>query len=120
MSKMAMLAVLFNALAVLGIVGAFAAAGRLLGPRPKHQGDGEMPYETGLPPLASAHEKMTVSYWRYAVLFVVFDVDLAFLLPWAIARPALDFTSVCAITGFTALILLMLAYFWRKGVLECR
>ena len=63
---------------------------------------------------------MTVSYWRYAVLFVVFDVDLAFLLPWALSRPILDLTSMLAITGFIALVLLMLAYFWRKGVLECR
>jgi NADH-quinone oxidoreductase subunit A len=120
MSKLAMLGLAINALAVLAITGAFAGAGRLLGPRPKHQGDAELPYETGMPPLAPAYERMTVSYWRFAVLFVVFDVDLAFLLPWALARPALDLTSVLAISGFAALMLLMLAYFWRKGVLECR
>ncbi len=51
---------------------------------------------------------------------MVFDVDLAFLLPWALSKPVLDFNSMLAITGFIALVLLMLAYFWRKGVLECR
>lgn len=120
MTKLAMFALAVNGLVVLAITGIFANAGRMFGPRPKHLGDADMPYETGLPPLAPAYERMTVSYWRYAVLFVVFDVDLAFLLPWALSKPVLDLDSMLAITGFTALVLLMLAYFWRKGVLECR
>ncbi|UPT75245.1 MAG: NADH-quinone oxidoreductase subunit A [Elusimicrobiota bacterium] len=120
MTKLAMLALLFNAAVVLGVTGLFAGAGKLFGPKPKHQGDADLPYETGLPPLAPAYEKMTVGYWRYAVLFVVFDVDLAFLLPWALSKPALDLQAMAAITCFIALVLLMLAYFWRKGVLECR
>ena len=120
MTRIAMLASIINLLLVLGITGFFANAGRLLGPRPKHQGDAELPYETGMPPLAPAYDRMTVLYWRFAVLFVVFDVDLAFLLPWAVARPALDLRMMLAITGFTGLVLLMLAYFWRKGALECR
>lgn len=120
MTKLAALAALFNGLVVLGITGFFANAGKLFGPKPEHKGDAELPYETGMPPLAPAYERMTVSYWRFAVLFVVFDVDLAFLLPWAVAKPAVDLTSLLAITGFTAVVLLMLAYFWRKGVLECR
>ncbi len=120
MSKLAMLALLINALVVLGVTGLFANAGRLFGPKPKHQGDADLPYETGLPPLAPAHERMTVLYWRFAVLFVVFDVDLAFLLPWALSKPAIDFQAMLAVTAFVALVLLMLAYFWRKGALECR
>lgn len=120
MTKLAMLALAINALVVLAITGLFANAGKLFGPKPKHQGDAELPYETGMPPLAPAYEKMTVLYWRFAVLFVVFDVDLAFLLPWALSKPAIDFQAMLAITGFVSLVLLMLAYFWRKGALECR
>ncbi len=115
-----LLALLLNAAAVLLIVTAFANSGKLLGPRSRREGDADMPYETGLPPLAPANEHMTVLYWRFAVLFVVFDVDLAFLLPWALSRPALDEVTLAAITGFTALVLFMLGYFWRKGILECR
>jgi NADH:ubiquinone oxidoreductase subunit 3 (subunit A) len=63
---------------------------------------------------------MTVLYHRFAVLFVVFDVDLAFLLPWALNRRSLDAAALSAITVFALLVLLMLAYFWRKGALECR
>lgn len=113
-------ALLVNAAAVLAIVSLFANAGRLFGPRSRREGDADMPYETGMPPLSPANERMTVLYWRFAVLFVVFDVDLAFLLPWALSRPALDAMTLAAITAFTALVLLMLSYFWRKGVLECR
>jgi NADH-quinone oxidoreductase subunit A len=120
MSPLALFALAVNFAAVLGITGLFTNAGKLFGPKSKHRGDADMPYETGLPPLSSAHERMTVLYHRFAVLFVVFDVDLAFLLPWALNRPALDAAAMGAITFFTATVLFMLAYFWRKGVLECR
>lgn len=119
MNALSMFALAFNVLAVLAITGLFANAGKLFGPKSVRRGDADMPYETGLPPLSPAHERMTVQYHRFAVLFVVFDVDLAFLLPWALNRPALDAAAMTAITVFTLLVLLMLAYFWRKGALEC-
>jgi NADH-quinone oxidoreductase subunit A len=120
MTPLALFALLVNGLIVLAVTGLFANAGKLFGPKPKHLGDAEMPYETGLPPLSPSHERMTVLYHRFAVLFVVFDVDLAFLLPWALNRPALDAAAMAAITFFTLTVLFMLAYFWRKGALECR
>jgi NADH-quinone oxidoreductase subunit A len=120
MSALSLFALAVNFVAVLAITGLFANAGKLFGPKSVREGDADMPYETGLPPLSSAHERMTVLYHRFAVLFVVFDVDLAFLLPWALNKPALDALSMAAITGFTLTILFMLAYFWRKGALECR
>ncbi len=121
MSDATILALAFSFAAVVGMTGFFAGAGWMFGPRSKREGDADMPYETGLPPLAPAHERMTVLYWRFAVLFVVFDVDLAFLLPWVLLkRSDLDLGAMLAITGFTGILLMMLAYFWRKGVLECR
>ncbi len=109
-----------DVLLVSALVAVLANVGRLFGPRPQHQGDAEVPYETGMRPFESAQTHMAVLYFRFAVLFVVFDVDLAFLLPWAFARHALTGTQMASITVFTALIGLMLAYFWKKGVLECR
>ncbi|HAM36284.1 MAG TPA: NAD(P)H-quinone oxidoreductase subunit 3 [Elusimicrobia bacterium] len=113
-------ALMFNFLAILAVVVFLANAGRLFGPRPKHQGDAGLPYETGLPPLAEAGQGMSALYWRFAVLFVVFDVDLAFLLPWALSRPALDATALISMSVFVGLIIFMLGYFWRKGALSCR
>ena len=120
MSALSLFALAVNFLAVLAITGLFTNAGKLFGPKSVREGDADMPYETGLPPLSPAHERMTVLYHRFAVLFVVFDVDLAFLLPWALNKPALGPLSMAAITGFTLTVLFMLAYFWRKGALECR
>jgi NADH:ubiquinone oxidoreductase subunit 3 (subunit A) len=120
MNALALFALGVNALIVLALTGFFSNAGRLFGPRSSHAGDADMPYETGLPPLSPAHERMTALYHRFAVLFVVFDVDLAFLLPWALNRRGLDAAALTAVTVFTAIVLLMIAYFWRKGALECR
>jgi NADH-quinone oxidoreductase subunit A len=120
MSALALFGLLVNLLATLAITGLFANAGKLFGPKSERRGDADMPYETGLPPLSPAHERMTVLYHRFAVLFVVFDVDLAFLLPWALNKPALGPGPLAAITAFTLIVLFMLAYFWRKGALECR
>ena len=113
-------AFVFNLAAVLAILAVLSNAGRLLGPRPEHLGDAELPYETGLPPKEEAGLGMSALYWRFAVLFVVFDVDLVFLLPWALNRGTLNGHAVAAVTIFIGLLVFMLAYFWRKGSLSCR
>jgi NADH-quinone oxidoreductase subunit A len=113
-------AIALDVLLTGAVVLALASAGKILGPKPRHEGDADIPFETGQRPFEPAVEHMSVLYYRFAVLFVVFDVDLAFLLPWALNRPGLDLEQMISMTVFTALIAFMLAYFWRKGVLECR
>lgn len=103
----------------LSLVLVFLYANKLLGPIVAHEGDGLLPYETGMPPIESAADNMSVLYYRFAVLFVVFDVDLAFVLPFALNRGGLNLAQAASMTIFLALMGLMLAYFWRKGVLEC-
>lgn len=117
---MSLVALGLNALVVFLVVFAFANAGKLLGPKPVHEGDADIPYETGMRPIEPAVDRMAVLYYRFAVLFVVFDVDLAFLLPWAFGRAGLTLEQMATMTFFVAMIGLMLAYFWRKGVLECK
>ena len=113
------MAILINLILTAGLAGALAAASRLLGPRAAMGTDGNMPYETGMPPIESALSRMTVLYIRFAVLFVIFDVDLAFLLPWVLNRAKLSLELMLGMTAFVALVGLMLAYVWRKGALEC-
>ena len=105
---------------VLALVLAFVNVNDWLGPKARHEGDAEEPFETGLRPIEPAVENMSVLYYRFAVLFVVFDVDLAFLLPWALTRGALTLAAMLSMTAFIVLIALMLSYFWLKGALECR
>jgi NADH-quinone oxidoreductase subunit A len=113
------LAIVVNVALVLALVSLFSAANTLFGPAGAHGKQGLEPYETGMPPIEPAVDRMSVLYYRFAVLFVVFDVDLAFLLPWALNRRVLDLQQTAAISVFVALVLFMLAYFWRKGALEC-
>jgi NADH-quinone oxidoreductase subunit A len=113
-------ALICDVLMTLAVVVFLARAGRIFGPAPRHEGDAEIPYETGLPPLGAAGQGVGVLYWRFAVLFVVFDVDLAFLLPWALTRSNLDRAAVIAVSVFISLAVFMLAYLYRKGALSCR
>lgn len=115
-----LIALALDALFVLLIVLGFSNAGKLLGPKPVHEGDADIPYETGMRPIEPAVDRMSVLYYRFAVLFVVFDVDLAFLLPWAWGSRGLDLAQLATMTLFVFMIALMLAYFWRKGALECK
>jgi len=114
------LALALNFAAVAAIMLLLCNVGKLFGPTARHEGDAELPYETGLPPMEEAGRGMSALYWRFAVLFVVFDVDLAFLLPWALNRSALTGESLASVTVFVGLLLFMLGYFWRKGSLSCR
>ena len=115
-----MIGILLDVLFVGGIAFILSYAGRLLGPTPKHAGDGNLPYETGMRPIEHAEDKISVLYWKFAVLFVVFDVDLALLFPWALSRSSLTLGNVLSVSLFVGMTGLMIAYFWAKGVLECR
>ncbi len=117
---MSAMAMGLNILLTVGLVLAMSNIGKLLGPKPNHEGDAELPYEAGQRPIGPAVDRMTVLYYRFAVLFVVFDVDLSFLLPWALNRQGIDLGQMAAMSVFVAMVAFMLAYFWRQGVLECR
>ena len=114
-----MTGLLLNLVFVALLVAALAFSSRLLGPKVRIEGEGGLPYETGMPPLDSALARMSVPYIRFALLFVLFDVDLAFLLPWALTRPQATLGGLLTVTGFVGIVALMLAYLWRKGMLEC-
>lgn len=114
-------ALLINAVLVLAAALGLSWASVLLGPRRRLAGDEGLPYETGMPPLsAEPPDRMWVSYHRFAVLFVVLDVDLAFLAPWVLLRDQLTREAMIAMTVFILLVGFTLAYVWRKGALECR
>ena len=111
-------ALLLNAALVAALVTVLASSSALFGPRGRDEGAKTQPYETGMPPIAPAAASMSVGYHRFAVLFVVFDVDLALLVPWVLMRDRLALGPMIAISVFLAMIGLALAYVWRKGALE--
>jgi NADH-quinone oxidoreductase subunit A len=113
-------AIAFDLAFVLALVVFLTNAGKMFGPKPKHEGDADIPYETGERPLEPSLGHMSVLYWKFAVLFVAFDVDLAFLLPWVLGRADLTLRAAAFVSLFIGLVGFMLAYFWKKGALECR
>ena len=112
-------ALLINLFICLGICVVMAFLSNMLGPKKTMAGDKGMPFETGMPPVSPAFGRMTSTYQRFAILFVVFDVDLAFLVPFILLRPEAGARELWVLTAFISLVALTLAVVWRQGALEC-
>lgn len=108
-----------NLLIVAALATTMSLLSRILGPKSVIEGEKGLPYETGMPPMENPYHETSVLYYRFAVLFVVFDVDLAFLLPWVWLRHSLTLTAAVSMTVFILLVGFMLAYVWKKGLLRC-
>jgi NADH-quinone oxidoreductase subunit A len=82
-----------------------------------------MPYECGMDPVGSAHQRFSVKFYLIAMLFILFDIEAVFLLPWAvvfkklsetISRPFVFFEMMI----FVAVLLVGYVYVWKKGLFE--
>lgn len=114
-----MTALLLNLIICGTLAVAMAFASNILGPKKPMGANKALPFETGMVPFAPAFGRMTATYHRYAVLFVVFDVDLAFLVPFILLRPEAGRAELAALTVFVSLVALTLAVVWRQGALNC-
>ena len=75
-------------------------------------------YECGLTTTGPTWVKFKAQYYLYALVFVVFDVETAFLYPWAVAYKQLTAFALVEMFVFLAILVVGLAYAWRKGALE--
>ena len=75
-------------------------------------------YECGEVPIGTPWIRFRVSYYVFALLFVVFDVEAVFLFPWAVIIRRLGVYGLVQMAVFVAMLALGLAYAWRKGALE--
>ncbi len=96
---------------------AFVILSSRLGPR-RPSPEKTTPYESGILPTRLPRDRMPVKFYLVAVLFLLFDVEAVFLFPWAVARRALGPTGEIGIGIFFAILVLGLAYEWRKGAME--
>lgn len=78
------------------------------------------PYECGIQPTPQAHEggRVPIKYYLTAMLFIVFDVEIVFLYPWAVHFDALGMFGLVQMLVFVGLIGVAYAYDWRRGGLE--
>ncbi|MEZ5457217.1 MAG: NADH-quinone oxidoreductase subunit A [Lysobacteraceae bacterium] len=92
-------------------------AGSFLGPRAP---DSEKlsPYECGFEAFEDARMKFDVRYYLVAILFIVFDLEIAFLFPWALVFKEIGVTALVAMAVFLGILVIGFVYEWKKGALE--
>jgi len=75
-------------------------------------------YESGMEPVRTARERFSVKFYLVAVLFIIFDIEVVFLYPWAVKFRELGVTGFVSMVLFIVLLLVGYIYVWRKGALE--
>jgi NADH-quinone oxidoreductase subunit A len=111
------LPVLFLIVVALGVGGLFTLLGILLGPR-KDSAAKRMPFESGMPTEGSGFKRYSVRFYLVAMIFLIFDVEVIFLYPWAVKFRELGWFGFSELLVFLAILVLGLGYAWKKGALE--
>jgi NADH-quinone oxidoreductase subunit A len=76
------------------------------------------PYESGILPLGGTRERFSVKFYLVAILFIVFDLETVFLIPWAVAMRELGWSGFGAASIFVAILTVGLIYEWKRGGLR--
>ena len=76
------------------------------------------PYECGMPPVGDARERQSVKFYLVAMIFLLLDIEVAFLYPWAMALRGLGWTGFVQVVLFFAVLLAGYLYVWKKGALD--
>ena len=94
------------------------------------------PYESGIPPLGDARERFSIKFYMVAMLFIIFDIETVFMIPWGVfyrqlscSAPLVAVTNVCPagklsffglgeMLVFMLILVVGLAYVWKKGALQ--
>ena len=76
------------------------------------------PYECGFEAFEDARMKFDVRYYLIAILFILFDLEIAFLFPWAVVLPDIGFFGFASMMVFLLILVIGFIYEWKKGALE--
>ncbi|HXV25521.1 MAG TPA: NADH-quinone oxidoreductase subunit A [Alphaproteobacteria bacterium] len=107
---------LFLAIA-LGVSGAAVGASLLLA-RQNPDSEKVSPYECGFEALGDARRQFDVRFYLVAIIFIIFDLEVAFLFPWAITLGTIGVFGFWSMVVFLAVLTVGFTYEWRKGALE--
>jgi NADH-quinone oxidoreductase subunit A len=91
--------------------------GTLFGPK-KESAAKAMPYESGMTPYGEGTRRMPIRFYLIAVLFILFDIEVVFFLPWAIVFRQLGLFGLIEMVIFIVILLVGYVYAWKKGALE--
>jgi NADH-quinone oxidoreductase subunit A len=100
-----------------GLAVVVVALGHLFGPRRRTARKGQ-PYESGMVPYGSGQRRMPVHFYLIAVLFILFDIEIIFLLPWAVVLRQIKVAGLIEMLVFVLILLVGFVYAWKRGALE--
>ena len=75
-------------------------------------------YECGFDPFGDARVKFDIRFYLVAILFIIFDLEIAFLIPWAISLKSIGLFGFCSMMVFLSILTVGFIYEWKKGALE--
>ena len=104
-------------LTAIALVAVALGIARAISPRSFNPQKGEA-YECGIPTRGKSWMQFKVGYYLFAILFLMFDVETVFLFPWAVVVQDLGIYGLVSIVFFLVVLVLGLAYAWKKGALE--
>ncbi len=90
---------------------------QLVGPK-KPSPEKSAPYECGMPAVGDARERQSVKFYLVAMIFLLFDIEIAFLYPWALAFRDLGMVGFLQMVTFFSLLVTGYIYVWRKGAFD--
>lgn len=101
----------------IGMAGVMVGLSFLLG---KQNPDAEKlsPYECGFDPFSDARHKFDVRFYLVSILFIIFDLEIAFLFPWAVSLGSIGLFGFWSMMVFLGVLTVGFIYEWRKGALE--
>ena len=99
------------------LVGIILMLSRVLGPHNPTERK-VSPYESGMKPLGPASRRLPVRYYLIAVLFILFDVEVIFFLPWAVVFRQMGLFALIEMFVFIVILLVGYFYAWKRGALE--
>ena len=76
------------------------------------------PYESGMPPLGDTRERFSVKFYLIAMLFIIFDIETVFMIPWGVAFRQLGLLGLVEMAVFVAVLLVGYVYAWKRGALQ--
>ena len=91
--------------------------GTIFGPK-KESAAKSMPYESGMNPYGEGTRRMPIRFYLIAVLFILFDIEVVFFLPWAVVFRQLVLFGLIEMIFFIVILLVGYVYAWKKGALE--
>ena len=105
-------------LAIGGLIAIAMVSASLLAAQQKPYAEKLSPYECGFEPFDDARRKFDVRFYLVAILFIIFDLEVAFLFPWAVSLSDIGLFGFLSMLGFLAVLTVGFIYEWCKGALE--